>query len=68
MYKLGIKRRYWFGYKIYHVIGHKTEVLGASSRLLLTMTDGVQLAIPEIHKRVVRTYPEYRKPEPQYEE
>lgn len=64
MYQLGIKRRHWFGFKIYRgVVGHKTEVIGQSARLVLSLADGTELAIPEIHKREVRAYPEYRPPQ-----
>ena len=66
MYKLGIKRRFWFGYKWHQVVSHATEVLGDSARLVLTFADGVKMAIPHIHKRMVVAYPEYREP-PQVE-
>lgn len=62
MYKLGIKRRFWFGYRWHTVIGHATEVIGFGARLVLTFPDGIKVAIPQIHKRQVCTYPEYREP------
>ncbi len=62
MYKLGIKRRFWFGYTWHMIVGVDTEVIG-SSRLILTFPDGVKIAIPNIHKRQLCIYPEYRKPQ-----
>ncbi len=64
MYKLGIKRRFWFGYKWFTVISHVTEVLGQGARLVLAFPDGVMMAIPNIHRRLVCTYPEYRSQQP----
>lgn len=62
MYKLGIKRRFWFGYKWHTVAGCDTEVIGASARLIMTMADGVKIAVPNIHNRQLCIYPEYRAP------
>lgn len=62
MYKLGIKRRFWFGYQWHTVVAHATEVLGSGARLILTYPDGVKMAIPQIHKRLLCTYPEYKQP------
>ncbi len=63
MYKLGIKRRFWFGYQWHQIVGHATEVLGQGARLILTYPTGVKMAIPNIHNRKICTYPEYRAPE-----
>jgi hypothetical protein len=56
-YHIGIKRRFWFGFKKYRVTGHKTEILGAGSRLTLNLDNGNTLAIPAIHQKMVCVYP-----------
>lgn len=61
MYKLGIKRRFWFGYQWHTIIGHATEVLGDSARLILSFPGGMKIAYPNIHRRKICTYPEYRE-------
>ncbi len=64
MYKLGIKRRFWFGYQWHTIVSHETEVMGSGARLILGYPDGVMLAIPNIHKHRLVTYPEYRPKAP----
>ncbi len=63
MYKLGVKRLFWFGYKWYSAVAHSTEVIGNTARLVVTCSDGMKIAIPHIHNRTVCTYSEYRKPQ-----
>lgn len=58
-YTIGIKRRFLPFYQKYKVLGHKTEMLGQSGRLVMTMVDGSTLTIPEIGKRFLRVYPDY---------
>ncbi len=58
MFKFGIKRRFFPGWKWYFVEATETEVIGDSARLILTFPSGVQLAIPGIHKRKLCVYPE----------
>ncbi len=57
VYTIGIKRRFWFGFKQYSVTGHKTEILGSGSRMNLNLANGGQLAIPAIHRKTVYVYP-----------
>lgn len=64
MYRLAIKRRFWFGFSYYSVIGHTTEVIGNTARLVLSLADGGKMAIPRIEKRLVVVYPERGNPQP----
>lgn len=57
LFQIGIKRRFWFGYKKYTVVAYKTEVLGEGARLVLHLPDGVSLAVPDIHRKMVSVYP-----------
>lgn len=60
MYRLAIKRRFWFGYEWFDAVAHDTEVLGNSTRLVVQTTDGSAIAIPRIDRRRVIAYPERR--------
>lgn len=64
IYRIGIKRRYWFGYKVYRVIGHRTEKItefgeSCAPRLILRITSHAQVIISQIDKRDWMIYPEY---------
>lgn len=67
MYRLAIKRRFWFGYEWFDAIGHQTEVLGGSTRLVIQKADGTTLSIPLIDRRRVIAYP-IRKTYQQHQE
>lgn len=58
-YRIAIKRRFWFGFVNFQVLTHKTEILGAGSRLVMKLVDGTLISIPAIHKRVAIVYPGY---------
>ncbi len=60
-YRIAVRRRFLPFWKIYLVIGHQTEVFGSTGRLVLTFADGHVLAVPGIHRRPVRVYPEYQR-------
>ncbi len=62
MYKLGIKRRFFPGYKWFMAVSHMTEIVGDSARLVITTGDGLKRAIPRIQTREVLIYPEYTAP------
>lgn len=61
LYRIAVRRRFLPLWKIYQVIGHQTEVLGDSARLILTFNDGLVQTVPGIHKRAMRVYPEYQQ-------
>lgn len=60
-YRIGVKRRFFFGFKTYLVVGHKTEVLGISARLNLRFASGLILTVPRIDRRAVKIYPEFER-------
>jgi len=64
VYRIKVKRRFLPIWRMFHVIDHKTEVVGSAARLILTYADGSKHVLPDIHKREAFVYPTYR-PEPQ---
>lgn len=71
VYRVGIKRKWWFGYKEYHVLHHVTSTyvdrpelknsINIKPRLFLYLTDGSEICIPEIDTKGWKVYPEYKK-------
>lgn len=60
-YRIGVKRRFFFGFKVYLVVGHRTEVLGSASRLILNFASGLVETVPGLDRRAVRIYPEFQR-------
>lgn len=60
-YRIGVKRRFFFGFKNYLVVGHKTEILGDSARLILRFLDGTILTVPRIDMKAVKIYAEFQR-------
>lgn len=69
-YRLGVKRKWWFGYKVYTVKDHNhmtyimreelKNLLNIRPKLNLSLVDGSQISIPDIESRQWKLYPEYR--------
>ncbi len=57
IYKIRVKRRFFFGWTEYEAVFHATEILGATARLVIEFFDGTKVAIPRIEKRTVFVYP-----------
>lgn len=54
-YTVGVKRRFWFGYRRVMVTGHDWQ----NGRFILNRTDGAQEHIPGFSAPVVRVYPDF---------
>lgn len=54
-YTVGIKRRYWFGYRKLRVTGHDWQ----NGRFLLNLEDGSQEHLPGFHLDGLRVYPDF---------
>lgn len=71
VYTVGIKRKFWWGYKKYKVLHHQTStyisrdelknVLNIRPRLFLYLADGTELCVSEIESRDWKLYPDYKK-------
>lgn len=58
-YTIGVKRRWFWFYRRYRVVGHRNEELCGSCRLVLTLPSGSVIVIPEITKKFVKVFPDY---------
>lgn len=55
MYTVGLKRRWWFGYKEYDVTAHSWD----NGRLILNQVDGSQIHLPGVRSVAVKVYPDF---------
>lgn len=59
-YTVGIKRRFFFGFRRFKVFAHETDTSAGIGRLVLTLADGGFLVIPRLDRLAVKIYPDYR--------
>jgi hypothetical protein len=59
-YTVGVKRRFFFGFRKFKVIAHETEGSAGFGRLVLTLDDGGFLVIPRLDRLAIKIYPDYR--------
>lgn len=55
-YTVGIKRRFWPGYRLVQVTGHSWE----NFRFILNLTDGSQIVIPGFQAGGIKVYPDFK--------
>lgn len=55
MYTVGLKRRWWFGYKEHQVKTHSWD----GDKLLLDLVDGSQICVPGVRSVPVKVYPNF---------
>ncbi len=60
-YRLSVRRPFSPFWRTYLIVGHKTEVFGSTGRLVLTFQDGTVIAVPGIHRKFVKVYPEFQR-------
>jgi hypothetical protein len=55
MYTVGVKRRFWFGYREFEVKAHTWQ----GDRLVLNLLDGSELHVPGVRSVPIKVYPNF---------
>jgi hypothetical protein len=58
-YTIGVQGRFLRTVRTYKVHSHRLEILGDAGTLVMELTDGSEVHVPDIGRKTWRVYPDY---------